>query len=334
MSLWLERVDHSRQEWLDKLEADSQHWVTEDSIDEAINEDLFTMKYPWQYEDWFTARARRMVAQESRRRSSGPAQAETAEEALAQLESAAQEAGVDDSGVGLGFESTWESEGADSELEYFRDTFDPVATVERTGIQVEELVFQMPQSKVRELQGKHYMDYAERYLGDDWRWLRRKDTGELIVDEGLNDQEEGEILAADRAGFDHLLSRALARRRDRLMRHFPHVLEARAEKGLDLEQGVPVQELELRDGGDERGEDPFGMLGRSTGRDDEVTSARVAALVSDSAQRTKTKRAKEESGTSPSSEEILELMRGDQDKDEGEGGGEGGEGGEGDDREK
>lgn len=60
-ALWLQEVDARRQVWLDELEADAESWIPEDRVDELINEDTFAMKYPWQFREYFEAKAARLA---------------------------------------------------------------------------------------------------------------------------------------------------------------------------------------------------------------------------------------------------------------------------------
>ena len=64
----LTRRREAQQVWLKLLEEDSKHWIPEDKIDDMITEDTFSMRYPWQYEDYFAVTQRRKLREELYRR--------------------------------------------------------------------------------------------------------------------------------------------------------------------------------------------------------------------------------------------------------------------------
>ena len=57
-----------RSAWLAELEADARTWITPDRIDELITPALFSQKFGWQWEDWFSSKELKRQLREDARR--------------------------------------------------------------------------------------------------------------------------------------------------------------------------------------------------------------------------------------------------------------------------
>ena len=57
-----------RSAWLAELEADARTWITPERIDELITPALFSQKFGWQWEDWFSSKELKRQLREDARR--------------------------------------------------------------------------------------------------------------------------------------------------------------------------------------------------------------------------------------------------------------------------
>ncbi|CAE7869676.1 unnamed protein product, partial [Symbiodinium sp. KB8] len=194
----LTRRREAQQVWLKLLEEDSKHWIPEDKIDDMITEDTFSMRYPWQYEDYFAVTQRRKLREELYRRGDFTAlEAEGLEEEEE------------------GYRSNWDDDLEGEEISTIADEFDLRDAV-AAGEQLEEESM------------KKFVDFMEKYLPGGLEQLiqlpkitmeeleRNMNYAQPLPDQGRYGAEwrlvEKHILEGERSMIDEAVRRIKARR--------------------------------------------------------------------------------------------------------------------------
>ena len=168
---------------------------------------------------------------------------------------------------------------------------DPVDQVEDSyrrlasaGLQVAQLYHEVPGTGPQEARDQRLREYAREYLpgvreaeaGTESRgdgrvdgWLRTG-RGEVVVDEGEDDIEEGQLMDAYAHGDVRQVARLLTRKRQRMVRDYPGLMAARRAAGEPLE-GRPDEEVAAADR-IRLGAGGLGLYDRGASYDSEVDS--------------------------------------------------------------